>query len=190
MIVECGCDEAGRGSGIGEIFAGAVILDPLNPIEGLRDSKKLSANKRDFLTLLIKQRALAWSIAVATLEEIEELNVHHASLLAMKRAIEGLTMNPDRVYIDGMHVPVLQFPVEAIIRGDDKIPGISAASIIAKVTRDKAMVAYHQVYPEYGFDKHKGYLTPQHLAALAKYGPCPIHRKTYGPIAALLEASK
>jgi len=189
-MIECGCDEAGRGSAIAEIYVGAVILDPNQPIEGLRDSKKLTVRKREELAEKIKCTALSWSLAKATLEEIEELNVHHANLLAMKRAIEGLSIKPDMVYVDGLHIPAIDIPAEAIVKGDDKIPAISAASILAKVARDQAVLEYHKLYPQYGFDKHKGYLTKKHMESLQAFGPCPLHRKSYKPIKALLEQGK
>ncbi len=182
MLIECGCDEAGRGSGAAEVYVGAVILDPKRPIEGLADSKKLSARRREALSEEIKLYALSWCIEKASLEEIERLNVLHATLLAMKRAVEGLSVKPGRVLIDGNHVPKLSVPAEAIVKGDDKIPAISAASILAKVARDHAMLEYHLLYPEYGFDVHKGYFTGAHMEALRKHGPCPIHRRNYAPI--------
>lgn len=187
MTLECGVDEVGRGAACSEIYVGACILDPRNSIEGLRDSKKLSPKRREALVEEIKQKALCWNIATASLEEIETLNVLNATLLAMKRAVEGLRIRPDRVFVDGNKLPVLDIPAEAIIKGDDLIPSISAASILAKVARDRVMVDWHKVYPQYGFDKHKGYLTKEHLDALQLYGPCPIHRKTYAPIRKLLE---
>ncbi len=187
MMIECGCDETGRGSAVAEIYAAAVILDPLHPILGLRDSKKLSAKRREILAKEIKAKALSWCIAKASLEEIERLNVLYATMLAMKRAVEGLHIKPDKALIDGNHAPLLSIPAAAIIKGDDKIPAISAASIIAKVDRDQAMLECHSLYPLYGFDKHKGYLTAKHLEALSQYGPCPLHRKTYAPIRRLLE---
>ena len=186
-MIFCGCDETGRGSAVAEIYAAAVILDPLQPIQGLRDSKKLSAKRRELLAKEIKEKALSWCIATASLEEIERLNVLHATLLAMKRAVEGLHIKPDKALIDGNHAPLLSILTEAIIKGDDKISAISAASIIAKVDRDQAMLECHSLYPLYGFDKHKGYLTAEHMAALCKYGPCPLHRKTYAPVRRLLE---
>jgi ribonuclease HII len=179
MIIECGCDEAGRGAGAAEVFVGAVILNPDHPIKGVADSKKLTARQREYLSEEIMMHALSWSIAKATVEEVERLNVLRATLLAMKRAVESLSMRPDRVYVDGNHTPKLDIPVEAIIKGDAKIPAISAASILAKVARDQAMVEYHQLYPEYGFDVHKGYLTKEHIEALLKHGPCPIHRRSF-----------
>jgi len=182
MVIECGCDEAGRGAGAGEIYVGAVILDPDHPIEGLADSKKLTALKREALSIEIKLHALSWCINQASLEEIEKLNVLRATLVAMKRAVEGLKVKPDKVLVDGNHAPDLDIPVEAIVKGDARIPAISAASILAKVARDESMVEYHRLYPEYGFDVHKGYFTREHTEALRKHGPCPIHRRTYSPI--------
>jgi ribonuclease HII len=186
MIIECGCDEAGRGAGAAEVYAGAVILDPQRPIVGLADSKKLTARRREALSDEIKQKALSWCIATASLEEIEKINILHASMLAMKRAVEGLHVRPGKVLVDGNRLPGLEMPAEAIIKGDDKVPAISAASILAKVARDRAMVEYDLQYPEYGFSVHKGYFTKDHMQALRQFGPCPIHRKTYGPIRELL----
>lgn len=190
MLLECGCDEVGRGSAVAEIYACACILSPEHKIDGLRDSKKLSAKKRELLAVEIKRHSLSWCIAKATLEEIEELNVHYATLLAMKRAIEGLNIKPSKVYVDGVHVPKVSFQVEAVVKGDDLIPAISAASIVAKVARDQAMVDYHKLYPCYGFDSHKGYLTKYHIEALQKHGPCPLHRKTYAPVRNLLASDR
>lgn len=185
MIV-CGVDETGRGSAISGVWVAACILNPNKPIEGLRDSKKLSAKRREELAEEIKHKALSWSIKIASLEEVESLNVLNATLLGMKRAVEGLDIRPSKVFVDGNRLPNLDIPAEAIVKGDDLIPAISAASIIAKVERDKVIKELHQKYPQYGFDKHKGYLTKAHMAALQEYGPCPIHRKTYGPIRELL----
>jgi ribonuclease HII len=179
FVVECGCDEAGRGAGAAEIYVGAVILNSEHPIAGLADSKKLTARKRETLSEEIKLHALSWRIEKASLEEIERLNVLHATLIAMKRAVEGLKIKPDKVFVDGNHAPRLDIPVEAIVKGDAKIPSISAASILAKVARDQAMIEYHRIYPEYGFDVHKGYLTKEHLERLRICGPCPIHRKSF-----------
>lgn len=187
MMIECGCDEVGRGAGVAEIYACACILNHEHPIEGLRDSKKLSPRKREILAVEIKKHALSWCIATASILEIEELNVHHATLLAMKRSIEGLSIKPDKVFIDGIHLPELSITAEAIVKGDDKVPAISAASILAKVARDQAMIEYHKIYPEYGFDNHKGYFTKEHMVAIKENGPCPIHRKSYAPIRELLE---
>ena len=186
MIIECGCDEAGRGSGAAEVYAAAVILDPGRPIIGLADSKKLTAARREALSGEIKLYALSWCIETASLEEIEKFNILHASLLAMKRAIEGLKIRPDRVFVDGNHAPKLDIRIFAVVKGDDKVPAISAASILAKVARDRAMIEYNRLYPEYGFDLHKGYFTKAHMEALRVHGHCPIHRKTYAPIRELL----
>lgn len=186
MII-CGCDEVGRGAGAAEIYVCAVILDPNRPISGLADSKKLSPKKREFLATEIKEKALNFCIATASLAEIEKLNVLHATMLAMKRAVEGLAIQPDKAMIDGNRAPSLAIPTETVIKGDSLIPAISAASIVAKVARDQIMVDYAALYPQYGFENHKGYFTKEHLAALEKYGPCPIHRITYGPVKALLE---
>jgi ribonuclease HII len=185
FTLECGCDEAGRGAGAAEIYVGAVILNPEHPIEGLADSKILSARERETLSKEIMLYALSWRIEKASLDEIERLNVLHATLIAMKRAVEGLTIKPDKVLVDGNHAPTLNIPVEAIVKGDAKIPSISAASILAKVARDRAMVRYHRIYPEYGFDGHKGYFTREHLKMLRLYGPCPIHRKTFSRVMTL-----
>jgi ribonuclease HII len=182
MILECGCDEVGIGAGAAEVYVCAVILDPKHPIEGLADSKQLSARKREKLSEIIMLCALCWSIDKASLDEIKRYNVLWATLIAMKRAVEKLEIKPDKVLVDGKHKPRLDIPTEAIIGGDDKIPAISAASILAKVSRDLAMVEYHSLYPEYGFHRHKGYFTKEHMEALRKFGPCPIHRETYAPI--------
>lgn len=185
-LIVCGCDEAGRGSAIAEIYAAAVILNPECPIIGLADSKKLTARKRESLFDEIREKALAWSISTASLKEIERFNVLGATLLAMKRAIECLSLRPDKVLIDGNRAPVLDMDVETVIKGDDKIAEISAASILAKVARDRAMLEYHNRYPQYGIAIHKGYLTKGHMEALRKYGPSEIHRCTYSPIRELL----
>lgn len=189
-LLVCGCDEVGRGAGAGELYAGAVILEPSRPIAGLADSKKLSARRREELSEEIKLRALAWRIETASLEEIDRLNVLHASLLAMERAVRGLKVRPARVFVDGNKKPKLpDFQVIAIVGGDASVAAISAASILAKVARDQVMVECHALYPQYGFDVHKGYLTKMHMEALRKYGPCPLHRKTYAPIRELIEPS-
>ncbi|OPX42495.1 ribonuclease HII [Ruminiclostridium hungatei] len=187
MILECGVDEVGRGSCISGVWVAACILDPERPIEGLKDSKKLSPRKREELAEKIKEKALCWSIGKTSLEEVEELNVHFATLLAMKRAVEGLHIRPDKVFVDGIHAPDINIPVETVVKGDDLIPSISAASILAKVERDSVMLQYHDRYPQYNFQKNKGYLTKEHMLALSEYGPCPAHRKTYEPIRKLLE---
>lgn len=187
----CGVDEAGRGPIAGPVFAAAVILDPDRPVDGLKDSKKLSENRRDELARLIREKASVWSIAQCSVAEIDELNILWASMLAMKRAIEMLSIKPELALIDGNRCPEgLSVRAEAIVRGDDRIPAISAASILAKTARDAAMMELHNQYPEYGFDRHKGYPTAFHLAQLEKYGVSPVHRKTYAPVRKLLESSK
>ena len=183
-----GIDEVGRGPLAGPVVAAAVIFDVGNVIPGLRDSKKLSHQSRETLSLQIKQHALAWSIGRAEVEEIDALNIHHASLLAMRRAALVLNIKPEKVQVDGKFCPQLDCQVEAIIKGDEKILEISAASIIAKVTRDHEMRQWHQAYPEYGFDRHVGYGTKQHLIALEKYGATPLHRKTFSPVRNVLSS--
>jgi len=178
----CGVDEAGRGPLAGDVFAAAVILDPDNPIDGLADSKKLSEARRDKLAELIRERALAWCVAQASVEEIDRLNILRASLLAMKRAVEGLYLSPHQVLVDGLHCPEIACPVQAIVKGDSKVAEISAASILAKTARDADMMQLHAAYPQYGFDRHKGYPVPAHLAALAEHGVSPIHRRSYAPV--------
>lgn len=182
----CGVDEVGRGAGAGEIYCAAVILNPAMPIQGITDSKKLSAKKREKLAAEIQDKATAWCIATASLQEIIDLNVLYATMLAMQRAVEGLSIRADKTLIDGNRAPQLSGLVETVIKGDLKIPEIGAASIIAKVARDQKMIELHESYPEYGFDQHKGYLTKQHLDALQQHGPCAIHRVTYAPIKKLL----
>jgi ribonuclease HII len=185
--LECGVDEVGIGSAIAEVYAAACILDPARRINGLRDSKQLTPSRRKELSDLIKENALDFCIATASLEEINELNVFGATMLAMQRAVAGLKVKPDLVLIDGNRMPKLPVPARTIVKGDAKVRAISAASILAKVARDEAIVQLHQRFPQYGFAENKGYLTPFHLAALAQHGPCPIHRKSYAPIRALLE---
>ena len=184
----CGADEAGRGPIAGPVFAAAVILDPDHPIDGLKDSKKLSENRRDELAQLIKEKAKAWSVAQCSVAEIDELNILWASMLAMKRAIERLSIKPELALIDGNRCPKeLSVRARAIVKGDDRIPVISAASILAKTARDAIMMELHNQYPEYGFDRHKGYPTAFHLAQLEKFGVSPVHRKTYAPVRKILE---
>lgn len=184
----CGADEAGRGPIAGPVYAAAVILDPDNPIEGLRDSKKLSEKQRDALAPIIKEKARAWAIASCTIEEIDELNILWASMLAMKRAIEALSISPTKALIDGNRIPKgLAIPAEAIVKGDDKVLEISAASILAKTARDAVMLDLHAQYPEYGFDRHKGYPTAYHLQQLEQFGITPVHRRSYGPVRKILE---
>lgn len=185
----CGVDEAGRGPLAGPVFAAAVILDPRKPIAGLRDSKKLSELRRNELALQIKSDALAWCIAECCEEEIDTLNILQASMLAMKRAVEGLPMLPTLALIDGNRCPILKIRSEAIIKGDDKVAAISAASILAKTARDAALMILHERYPHYALDRHKGYPTALHLERLRLHGVSPIHRKSYAPVRALLAAS-
>ena len=181
-----GVDEAGRGPLAGPVVAAAVILDDLNPIKGLADSKKLTALRREKLYDEIRAKALCCSIALATVEEIDSLNILQATLLAMKRAVEGLRLKPMKVLVDGNRLPTLGIFAEAIVRGDALVPAISAASILAKVYRDRWCAAFHLEYPQYGFAGHKGYGTVSHLAALREHGACPQHRKSFGPVAAVL----
>jgi ribonuclease HII len=185
----CGVDEAGRGPLAGPVFAAAVILDPERSIPGLRDSKKLSEARRDLLAPLIKRDALAWAVAECSEAEIDQLNILQASMLAMRRAIEALVIAPTLALIDGNRCPVIAIQTIAIIGGDDKVDSISAASILAKTARDAALVALHRVYPQYGFDQHKGYPTAMHLERLRLHGVSKAHRRTYAPVRALLEAS-
>jgi len=184
--VIAGVDEVGRGPLAGAVVAAAVILDPSNPIEGLADSKKLTAKRRDALFPLIQERALAWCIARASEAEIDELNILNASLLAMRRAVLGLHLSPEKVLVDGNRCPELPYPSEAIIKGDSLVPAISAASILAKVVRDREMVAFEETYPGYGFASHKGYPTAKHIQALKSLGVTPIHRRSFGPVKNLL----
>lgn len=184
--VICGVDEAGRGPLAGAVFAAAVILDPARPIDGLRDSKKLSEARRNALAEQIKANALAWSIAHCTEGEIDALNILQASMLAMRRAIECLHVAPTLALIDGNRCPVMPIRSEAIVKGDDKVPAISAASILAKTARDASLVALHAEYPHYGFDQHKGYPTALHLERLRQHGVSPVHRKSYAPVRELL----
>jgi ribonuclease HII len=188
--IVCGADEAGRGPLAGPVFAAAVILDPARPIAGLRDSKKLTEARRDALAEQIKQHALAWSIAQCSESEIDTLNILHASMLAMRRAIEGLTQVPTLALIDGNRCPVMPLRCEAIVKGDDKIPAISAASILAKTARDAALMLLHAQYPHYAFDRHKGYPTALHLERLRMHGVSPVHRRSYAPVRALLAVTE
>jgi len=181
-----GVDEAGRGPLAGPVVAAAVILDDRHAIKGLADSKKLSARRREALFDEIRAKALCCSVAQASVEEIDELNILQATLLAMRRAVMGLRLPPKLVLVDGNRLPVLEIRAEAIVKGDDKVPAISAASILAKVTRDRWCLEYHQQFPQYGFDQHKGYGTADHLAALRLHGPCPQHRRTFRPVTDLL----
>lgn len=181
-LLLCGVDEAGRGPLAGAVYAAAVILDPGRPIAGLADSKKLSEKRRASLEHEIKSHALAWAIASASAEEIDRINILQASLLAMRRAVGGLALVPCEVAVDGLHCPQLAMPVRAVVKGDSLIAEISAASILAKTARDAEMRELHQIYPDYGFDRHKGYPTADHLAALVRHGVTPIHRRSFGPV--------
>jgi len=187
-LLIAGVDEVGRGPLAGPVIAAAVILDPARPIAGLADSKKLSPARRERLALSIRANALAWALGRAEVAEIDRLNIFQASLLAMQRAVEALPMTPDRVLVDGKHCPPLACPCTAIVKGDATVPAISAASILAKVTRDAELRELHDRYPRYDFARHKGYPTAIHREALRRYGPCPEHRRSFAPVAAALQA--
>jgi ribonuclease HII len=180
----CGVDEAGRGPLAGPVYAAAVILDPARRIRGLADSKILTAERRELLAGRIRQRAIAWAVACASVEEIDAINIFRASLLAMRRAVEALGVAPEEAWIDGTHCPDIACRAKAIIDGDALHPVISAASILAKTARDAEMARLHEIYPQYGFDRHKGYSTPEHLELLARHGPCDIHRRSFEPVRA------
>jgi len=186
LLLVCGVDEAGRGPLAGPVFAACVILDPARQIRGLADSKVLAPERREVLAERIKQRALAFAIASASVEEIDEINILQASLLAMSRAVGALTMTPNEVLVDGNQLPPVSLPCRAIVGGDASVRAISAASILAKTARDAYMCGLHALRPEYGFDKHKGYSTPEHLTALRVYGVCEYHRRTFAPVRELL----
>ncbi|WP_037585746.1 ribonuclease HII [Stenoxybacter acetivorans] len=182
-----GVDEAGRGALVGSVFAAAVILPLHFDLPGLTDSKKLSEKKRDDLTVLIKQQATAYAVAYADVAEIHQYNILHAALLAMKRAVNALPLRLEKVWIDGNRIPPdLSVPAEAVVKGDSKIAAVSAASVLAKTARDAEMYDLAQRYPQYGFDRHKGYGTAQHLAALQRYGVLPQHRQDFAPVRALI----
>lgn len=183
-ILIAGVDEVGRGPLAGAVVAAAVILE--HPIDGVTDSKKLTAIKREKLALLIQQQAICFAYGRAEVEEIDAINIHQATLLAMKRAVEGLSHVPDKILVDGIFVPAVSMPAQAIIQGDLLIHQIAAASILAKVVRDAEMVALDKIYPGYGFADHKGYATPFHRRALQELGACAIHRRSYAPVAAAL----
>ncbi|MGE0012634.1 MAG: ribonuclease HII [Azoarcus sp.] len=183
----CGVDEAGRGPLCGAVVAAAVILDPARPIAGLADSKKLSERARDRLAPLIRERALAWAVAEASVEEIDRLNILHATMLAMKRAVEALSVKADEVLVDGNRCPALSIPVRAIVKGDSLEPSISAASILAKTVRDEQMRALDVLFPQYGLAVHKGYPTAAHLAAIHKHGVQDFYRRSFGPVRRILE---
>ena len=188
--IVCGVDEAGRGPLAGPVFAAAVILDPRRPIDGLRDSKKLTEARRDELAPLIKAHAIAWAIAQCSEQEIDALNILQATMLAMRRAVEMLSTVPTLALIDGNRVPVMLVRAQAIVGGDDLVESISAASILAKTARDAALVVLHQAYPQYAFDQHKGYPTALHLARLKEHGVSPVHRRSYAPVRELIEAGR
>ncbi len=185
-----GVDEAGRGPLAGPVVAAAVILDPNNPIEGLADSKKLTAKKREALEPLIKERALAWCVAEASVEEIDEINILQATMLAMQRAVAGLQVQPEFVQVDGNRIPILPMMAEAIVKGDAKVQAISAASILAKTHRDAYMMTQAKKYPGYGFENHMGYGTAEHIKAVETLGVLPIHRKTFKPISLYCQETK
>ena len=182
----CGVDEAGRGPLAGPVVAAAVILDPMQPINGLNDSKKLSAKRREVLAAEIRAKALAWAVAEASVAEVDRLNILQASLLAMQRAVAELLIRPDKVLVDGNKCPDLPCVVEAIVGGDGKVASIAAASILAKTVRDAGMLELHARYPEYGFDRHMGYPTALHLKALQEHGVSPVHRRSFGPVAQMV----
>jgi ribonuclease HII len=184
-LVVCGVDEAGRGPLAGPVYAACVILRHDDPIEGLADSKVLNEAKREALAAQIRDRAAAWAIASASVEEIDAINILRASLLAMRRAVEQLTVEPHEVLVDGLHCPEVRFPSRAIVDGDALVAEISAASILAKTARDAVMREMHALYPGYGFDRHKGYSTRGHLDALQRLGACPIHRRSFAPVRSL-----
>lgn len=182
-----GCDEVGRGPLAGDVVAAAVILDPRNPIMGLDDSKKLTEKKRELLFDEIQAKAKSWCIARASVAEIDSLNILQASLLAMTRAVQGLAIEPEHVLVDGNKLPKWKYTAEAVVKGDSRVAAISAASILAKVTRDREMVSLDKVYPGYGFADHKGYPTKVHMDALERLGVTPIHRRSYAPVRAKIE---
>jgi ribonuclease HII len=177
-----GVDEAGRGPLAGPVVAAAVIFHPDQRLRGLRDSKLLTPEARDELAVKIRERAVAWAVGESAVGEIDALNIHHATLLAMKRAIESLSTRPEVVWIDGLHCPALDYPARAIVDGDRLIASIAAASILAKTARDAMLVELDRAYPDYGFARHKGYATVEHLAALRRLGPCPAHRRHFARV--------
>lgn len=186
MALVCGVDEAGRGPLAGPVFAAAVILDAARPIAGVDDSKKLAAEVRERLARTIRNEAQAWSVASASVAEIDALNILQATLLAMKRAVEGLAVVPGRVLVDGLHCPALSIPAQAVVKGDSLVQEIAAASILAKTARDAVMMELHACHPQYGFDRHKGYGTAAHLMALREHGVIDAHRRSFDPVRTLL----
>lgn len=189
-LIICGVDEAGRGPLAGPVYAAAVILDENRPIAGLADSKKLSEKRRNYLAREIRQHALAWAIAEASVEEIDTINILQASLLAMRRAVEQLQVRPQEVWVDGLHCPDTGLPSRAIVQGDSSVAAISAASILAKTARDAAMLLLHERYPQYDFAAHKGYPTAVHLAALKLHGVSAEHRRSFRPVRELLQTKE
>lgn len=185
--VLCGVDEAGRGPLAGPVVAAAVILNPAYPVTGIADSKQLSARRREELAAAIRSRARAWAVASASVDEIDTLNILGATLLAMQRAVAGLAVSPQLILVDGLHCPVLDVPARGVVRGDTTVAEISAASILAKVTRDAEMLLLHDLLPQYGFDRHKGYPTAAHLAALQAHGVSVAHRRSFGPVRTVIE---
>lgn len=185
----CGVDEAGRGPLAGPVVAAAVMLDPGQPIDGLRDSKKLSAAARERLADAIRERAAAWCVAEASVAEIDQLNILQATMLAMQRAVAGLRRAPDDVWVDGNRCPNWAWRSQAVVKGDDKVAAIAAASILAKTVRDQFMCRLHDEYPAYGFARHMGYGTAAHLDALKTHGACPQHRRSFGPVKLVLDQS-
>ncbi len=182
-----GVDEVGRGSLAGPVVAAAVILHQQHNVSGLYDSKKLTPQRRQTLCLQIKQHAISWAVGRAEVKEIDTLNIHYASLLAMQRAVVALDIKPHKAQFDGKFYPKIACTAEAIVKGDEKVLSISAASIIAKVTRDCEMLSWHKIYPEYGFNRHMGYATRQHLTALTVHGVTPLHRRSFAPVRAVLQ---
>jgi len=183
----CGVDEAGRGPLAGPVSAAAVILDPDYPIAGLADSKKLSEKQRDLLAPVIRERAIAWAVAYASVAEIDQLNILQATLLAMRRAVMALHIMPQQVLVDGLYCPQTGIPSQAIVKGDSKVASISAASILAKTARDELMLELHEQYPQYGFAAHKGYPTAAHVAALRLHGVSDVHRRSFKPVRDVLQ---
>ena len=186
-VLIAGVDEAGRGPLAGPVIAAAVILNPSNPVQGLADSKKLTEKRRELLFEEIRAKSLCWSVARATVSEIDDINILQASLLAMQRAVAKLKIAPDKVLVDGNHCPQFSCPAEAIIKGDQKEPAISAASIVAKVLRDRLMLFLHKRYPQYNFAGHKGYPTAAHVAALSEHGVSRVHRVSFGPVRKIVQ---
>lgn len=187
LALVAGVDEAGRGPLAGPVVAACVVLDPARPIAGLADSKKLSPQRRTLLAVQIRDRALAWAVASASPSEIDEHNILRATLLAMARAVEGLGVRPDEILVDGLHCPPVSCRARAVVKGDATVPSISAASILAKTDRDAMMDELHEQFPGYGFDRHRGYPTPEHVEALRRLGPTAVHRRSFAPVRAAFD---